>query len=164
MFSPLEEVVCSPDCITCNPSFSTWYQVHFTKQLVTLHSWAKQPNAFVSLNQQWPAHGQILGTKVSLWGGRCQSLSHVGHKLLSLQWWISFPRLLINISELNGFFFFFSSASQPVASRSQYYKVSFVSSWQHGTLGSIHMSPHGNRFQRTAQPWRCFKALAELYW
>lgn len=47
--------------------------------------------------------------------------------------------------------FFSSYTSQPVASHSQYYKVPFVSFWQHGTLGYIHMGPHGDtRYQSSA--------------
>lgn len=160
---PFEEVVWSSDCFTRN-------RFHLTSDseiisLSNLRSCAHEQNNQLpmsavnnGLHMGWQTHW-ATAKKVPLWDGRCQSLSHVRHKLLSLPWWISLPRLLINISEPSAFPSL-SSTSQPVAFHSQYYKVSFVSPWQHRTLGSIHTSPHGDTgCQQTARPWRRSKAL-----
>lgn len=162
VFSPfLRKWFWSSDCFTRN-------RFHLTPDseiisLSNLQSCAQNnqlPMSAVNngLHVGWQTHG-ATAKKVPLWDGRRQSLSRVGHKLLSLPWWISLPRLLINISEPSAFPSL-SSTSQPVAFHSQYYKVSFVSPWQRRTLGSIHTSPHGDTgCQQTARPWRRSKTL-----
>lgn len=89
MFSPIEEVICSLDCFTCNPLRTPDSEIISLSGCNYLLFERNRPVQRLAGWARWNQKHHIAGWEMSV-------MSHIGHKLLSMQWWISLLSCLMD--------------------------------------------------------------------